>query len=287
MSKNHNCLDKIQKDKLSITERFVLESLPYGEGCWGFGDAEFNIWCIFRVLLDAFSGDEEIVLDYTDLYESGWCDEVPSEQDYEVPKTIILTEGKFDAEVITNSMNLLYPFMSKFYSFMNFSEYKVQGSTNFLTHYLKAFIASGIQNRVIALYDNDSAGLAELIDLMKFHAPDNFRIIHLPDIDLAKNYPTLGPNGEESLDINGKACSIELFLGRDILSEEGRFIPVHWKGYIDKTQTYQGEVMQKSLIQSKFLAKCKAINGCQVISTDDDDWLEMRMLLNSLFNVFN
>ena len=285
--KNHRCLDKPQKKELTITERFVLESLPYGEGFWGFMDVEFNVWSIFRVLLDAFSEDEEIVLDYTELYESGWCEKFPSEQDYEAPKTIILTEGKFDAEVIEKSMNLLYPYMSKFYSFMNFSEYKVQGSTNFLTHYLKAFIASGIQNRVIALYDNDSAGLAELIDLKKFHAPDNFRIMHLPDIDLAKNYPTLGPNGAEELDINGKACSIELFLGRDVLLESGSFVPIHWKGYIEKTCTYQGEVMQKGLIQSRFLEKCKSINDYEEVSDDDINWLEMRILLNSLFNVFH
>ena len=277
-------LDQFRTENLSIAEKILLDSLPYGEGYWGFTDVEFNVWSVFRTLLDAFPSEMDVILDYTDLYESGWCDEYPTEEDYDVPKTIILTEGKFDAEVISKSIELLYPFMSKFYSFMNFSEYKVQGSTNFLTHYLKAFIAAGIQNRVIALYDNDSAGLAELMDLEKLHFPDNFRILHLPNIALANNYPTLGPNGEYCLNINGQACSIELYLGADVLSNDGKLIPVHWKGYNDKTKTYQGEVMQKGLIQSKFFNKCKTPeNGNQILEYDDN-WTEMRLLLNCLFN---
>lgn len=138
-------LDQFRTENLSIAEKILLDSLPYGEGYWGFTDVEFNVWSVFRTLLDAFPSEMDVILDYTDLYESGWCDEYPTEEDYDVPKTIILTEGKFDAEVISKSIELLYPFMSKFYSFMNFSEYKVQGSTNFLTHYLKAFIAAGFR----------------------------------------------------------------------------------------------------------------------------------------------
>lgn len=285
LSDGQDKLDQLSSEKPSIAEKIILDSLPYGEGFWGFVDVEFNIWSVFRAILDAFPAEQTVVLDYTDLYDSGWCDEYPSEKDYEVPKTIILTEGKFDAEVISKAIDLLYPYMSKFYSFMNFSEYKVQGSTNFLTHYLKAFAASGIQNPVIALYDNDSAGLAELMDLERFHTPDNFRIMHLPDIDLAKSYPTLGPNGKEILNVNGRACSIELFLGTDVLSESGELIPVHWKGYNDKTKTYQGEVMKKGLIQSKFSDKCKALeDGVEIL--ENDNWSEMRILLNALFSAF-
>lgn len=85
---------------------------------------------------------------------------------------------------------------------------------------------------------------------------------------------------------NGQACSIELYLGADVLSNDGKLIPVHWKGYNDKTKTYQGEVMQKGLIQSKFFNKCKTPeNGNQILEYDDN-WTEMRLLLNCLFNAF-
>ena len=272
---------------MSIAEKTILDSLPYGEGFWGFTDIEFNKWNIFRALLDAFSDEQPVILDYTDLYDEGWCDEYPTEKDFEVPKTIILTEGKFDSEVISKSIEQLYPYLSKFYSFMDFDEYKVQGSANFLTHYLKAFVASGIQNRIIALYDNDAAGMAELKDLEKYYTPDNFRVLCLPDIDLARKYPTIGPNGEELLNINGRGCSIELFLGKDILSENGTLIPIHWKGYIDKAKAYQGEVMQKGLIQSKFRDKCKRFESNETPSVDDENWKEMKVLLEVIFNAFN
>lgn len=283
---NEHCYPNLKKEKLkslSISERIILDSLPFGEGFWGFMDIEFNIWSIFRVLLDAFSPEEDVILDYTELYESGWCDEVPSEQDYSVPKTIILTEGSYDAKVIATSINLLYPFMSKFFSFINFSEYKVQGSTNFLSHYVKAFIAAGIQNRVIALYDNDSAGLAELQILKSISPPPNFRILHLPNLELAENYPTLGSSGKEIMNVNGKACSIEMFLGKDVLSIDGELTPIQWKGFIEKTQTYQGEIMNKTLIQKRFDAKC-----CSFTKIDNQDpWKDIQTLLDYLFNAFN
>ena len=287
MCNDYKKLNKKRSKVNNIAEKFVIDSLPFGEGYWGFEDVDFEEWTIFRVILDAFPDNEEVTLDYTDLYESGCCNDIPDDEDYNVPKTIILTEGKYDAEVLCKSIELLYPYMSKFYSFINFSEYKVQGSTNFLTHYLKAFIASGIQNRVIALYDNDSAGLAELVELKKINIPSNFRIMHLPDIEFANSYPTIGPNGEECMNINGRACSIELFLGRDVLSMNGELIPVHWKGYIDKTGTYQGEVLKKSEIQEAFVKKYSTAikNDNHII--DNEHWTEMYQLLECIFSAFD
>jgi len=42
-------------------------------------------------------------------------------------------------------------------------------------------------------------------------------VIHLPEIDIADNYPILGPNGKEYMNINGIVCEIEMFLGKDVL----------------------------------------------------------------------
>lgn len=278
-------LDKEGKKKLSFTEKTVIGTSPFifEDRYYGLNYEEVNPWNIFRVILDAFDTDEIVELDYTNLFDCGWCDEVPNDEEYNVPKTIILTEGKFDVEVISKSIELLYPHMKKFYSFINFAEYKVQGSTNFLTHYLKAFIASGIQNRVIAIYDNDSAGKGELINLSNISIPENFRIMCLPNLDFANHYPTLGPSGKEYMDINGKACSIELFLGRDVLTECSELIPIQWKGFNEQTQTYQGEIMKKSLIQDNFRKKvCQSLSGI----IDKTLWQDMINLLNTIFQAF-
>ena len=178
-------------------------------------------WDVFRIILEAFKSEDIITLDYTNLFEGGWCDEVPEEKEYLVSKTVILTEGSTDARVISEAMKLLYPHMVKFYSFIDFSTYVVQGSTNYLTHYLKAFIAAGIRNRIIALYDNDSAGLSEIKVLKNIPIPSNVRIMHLPDLEMCLHYPTIGPGGSSIDNINGRACSIEMFLGKDILKKSG------------------------------------------------------------------
>lgn len=277
-------LKKEQRKQLSFTRKRVIDSMLYNTGFWGISHENVDVWNVLRVVLDAFPETQTISLDYTDLYESGYCDEVPSAEDYQVAKTIILTEGKFDAEVLSEAITLLYPHMRKFYSFINFDEYRVQGSANFLTHYFKAFIASGIQNRVIALYDNDSAGLAEVTMLKGIACPDNYRVMHLPDIELAQSYPALGPNGLEYMDINGKAVSIELYLGRDILTEDAKLIPVQWKGLIEKTQTYQGEITKKVLVQQRYREKIKNFVSS---NAESDLWKEMRLLLMSIFSAFN
>lgn len=276
-------LEMAKKKKLSVADKLVLETLPDCDGFFGMRE-KVDVWTVFRIILDAFDDNEEIILDYTNLFLGGWCDEYPEEKDYYVSKTIVLTEGKFDAQVIQEAMGILYPYMRKYYSFMNFSEYKVQGSTNFLTHYLKAFIGAGIENRVIAIYDNDSAGLSEVIGLKSMTIPDNFRIMKLPDLELANNYPTLGPNGKENMNINGRACSIELFLGEDVLTEANELTPIQWRGYVEKTETYQGEIMNKGLIQEKFMDKVKAAKEGKTYN--HDEWNEMDFLLNNIFYAF-
>ena len=86
-------LDQFRTENLSIAEKILLDSLPYGEGYWGFTDVEFNVWSVFRTLLDAFPSEMDVILDYTDLYESGWCDEYPTEEGEVMQKGLI--QSKF------------------------------------------------------------------------------------------------------------------------------------------------------------------------------------------------
>lgn len=271
-------------------ERKVYAALPYNEDGTFFGidlyymdEAIGNYWDVFRVILEAFSEEESIVLDYTNLYLGGWCGEYPEESDYKVAKTVVLTEGSTDARIISDAIKVLYPDMSKYYSFIDFSAYDVQGSTNYLTHYLKAFVAAGIENRIIALYDNDSAGLAEIKNLERHSFPDNVRIMHLPDLDFCKEYPTIGPSGENRENINGRACSIEMYLGKDILCESGKFIPIRWKSYVDKVGDYQGEIVSKTDVLRAFESKIKRFENDGVKS---DELSDLDGLINQLFAAF-
>ena len=58
------------------------------------------------------------------------------------------------------------------------------------------------------------------------------------------------------MDINGMACSIELYLGRDILCEEdGSLIPIQWIGYFENAGKYQGRILDKANCLKKFFDK--------------------------------
>jgi hypothetical protein len=78
-------------------------------------------------------------------------------------------------------------------------------------------------------------------------------VLRLPDIDIARNYPTVGPQGSHVMNVNGQAVSIELYLGRVALCTGGHLRPVRWGGYVGSVGAYQGEVEGKAVVESIFL----------------------------------
>jgi hypothetical protein len=84
--------------------------------------------------------------------------------------------------------------------------------------------------------------------------PQNFRVLQLPYLTFAARYPTLGPAGQLELDVNGSACSIELYLGQSALTEQsGGLVPVQWTGYDKSLSRYQGELTDKHGVQKRYL----------------------------------
>jgi hypothetical protein len=94
-----------------------------------------------------------------------------------------------------------------------------------------------------------------------------------PDTDLARHYPTIGPQGFHHADVNGRAAGIELYLGKAALSVDGALRPVRWTGYDQNAAKYQGEVEGKLEVQKAFL---DGIRGDTEISL----YPELRSLLN-------
>ena len=157
---------------------------------------------------------------------------------------------------------------------------KIQRQYKFFDTLYKSFYRCKNKNRIIGLYDNDSAAIAELENLRTItEMPSNIKIMKLPYINIAQNYPTIGPTDINYMDINGLACSIELFLGSDILKDEtGNFEPIRWKSYIDRIKKYQGEIQNKSLIQDRFREKIK--------EQKKDNYEEMHILISNIINIW-
>ena len=119
--------------------------------------------------------------------------------------------------------------------------------------------------------------------------PGNIRVIRYPPLDLASSYPTLGPptidspQGPLSLeDVNGSAGSIELYLGKDVLTrEDGTLRPVQWKSPKSGMARNQGEVIEKKLIHASFRAKyAMALKNQAVIQRQD--WEGLRLVIDAI-----
>jgi hypothetical protein len=80
----------------------------------------------------------------------------------------------------------------------------------------------------------------------------------LPNIGLASSYPTIGPQGDYNVDVNGRAASIELFLGRHNLTDDRSLIPIVWTNYISKIDRYQGVLRDKVSPLARFIKETAA-----------------------------
>lgn len=245
--------------------------------------------CIFLRLLLEISEDGEFVCDITDLLLSGYVDEdyIKNVQDryFNIDKIILLTEGKTDIEILSRALRLFYPHLYSYFAFMDFENSKVEGGVGFITGIVKSFAGVGISNKIVALYDNDTAAKVATKQLEKIKLPNNLKIMYLPDIEKLKNYPTIGPTGLISMNVNGMAGSIEMYLGNDALfdNQTNSYYPIQWKGYESGLSQYQGEIIEKKLVQKKFyeiLEKCEKDNT----KIKDYDFEDLHLVLIKLLN---
>jgi hypothetical protein len=169
---------------------------------------------------------------------------------------------------------------------MNFGESNAPGGASHLINVIKAFIGSGIKNRIIAIFDNDTAAADELRKLEGLSIPDNVKVMKYPDIEFARNYPTEGPSGIHNLDVNGLACSIEMYFGDDILRDNGRLTPIQWTGFNSGLRRYQGEILDKKKLLKNFQRKLKKCEEDD-LKLEQMDWQPIRLIWYHIFDAFS
>lgn len=254
---------------------------------------------ILRAVLLCFP-DEEVTLDLTDLELGGWLrehrhDAIASEATEIInglsgmhAPVVVLTEGRTDAEFIKAALDVLCPHLNDLIRFLDYDQ-KTEGGASALVRMVRAFAAAGIVNRVVAIFDNDTAAADAVRVLDQSKLPGHIQVCTYPPMILAQRYPTLGPprNGISSgttdyADVNGLAGSIELYLGEDVLTKpDGRLRPVQWKSYFPSLSRYHGEVTEKGSIHDEFRRKCTlATVHPEVVS--DQDWRGMRSILDTI-----
>jgi hypothetical protein len=165
----------------------------------------------------------------------------------------------------------------EFVTFLDHSEFRVDGGANYVVKFLKAFAAARVPANIVAVFDNDTAGLSAYKEATSLNLPQNMTCVHLPDIELGRCYPTIGPQGTHEANINGRACGIELYLGRIALSLNGSLRPVRWTGYDKRAGSYQGEVDEKEKVQDAFMKSMKDGPG-----NLDKEYPEMQLLWKTI-----
>lgn len=207
---------------------------------------------IFYGCVCSLKDDDYIVLDYSDLNGGGYMDisEFSSKDD----NPIIIAEGVNDFKVLNYSLGIIYPELVDNITFLDIEGYKVEGGAGAAVKMIKSFAGAGIKNRILALLDNDTGALSALRSVKNkpFKLPANLKIVQYPNIKICEKYPTVGPQGEVVMDVNGLAGSIEMYLGKEVLTNDGELEKIMWTSYMDDVQKYQGELINKKDVNKRF-----------------------------------
>ena len=284
--------DDNEKPGLSSAVRYILDD----NDDYLFGFFAPDIRCLIRTVCEVSPKLSEVIQDITDLVDGGYYapDEPVCQQSIdsltlghlENSNRIVLTEGSTDTQVLKASLRLLYPHLSAYYSFLDFDTARAPGGAGQLASLVKGFAAAGIGNRIIAIFDNDSAARDAMRSLTQLRLPSNITVLSYPDIDFLRSYPTIGPSGNTNLDVNGLAASIELYFGSDVLRRsDGSLAPVQWKGYVQSIASYQGEVLGKTELQAVFSRKLEKAES-DPVEQARQDWTGIDAILRVIFGAF-
>lgn len=201
-------------------------------------------YIILRLLAENDScADLDVFWSYSDVVEGGWV----TKEDIVKPlsknkKILIVTEGSSDSFVIQKTLMELYPEISDFFYFIDLHEnYPFTGIGN-LYNFCCGLVKIDIQNKVMVIFDNDTAGNEKYNKLLQLPQINNVLITKLPYVEELEEIETIGPQGHSIENINCRAVAIECFLDFD----KHRDAPlVRWTNYVESQNDYQGALMYK------------------------------------------
>ncbi len=235
---------------------------------------------LLRCLLEVVDRTTVVELDLSEAIHDGELD-IREEIASGDPYFTILTEGKGDKWMLERSLAILYPHLASYYKFADFEASGLAGGISSNLQVVRTFIALSIRDRLIVLFDNDAVGRAAIRTLSTVTVPENVRLLALPDLNRAQDYPTIGPDGLGKSNVNSQAVSIEFFFGSDILDKDGVQTPVRWNSFQQEIGLYQGELERKAELKAAFN---------NVLSNPElhrhHDWSDMMRLFRSIFEAF-
>lgn len=242
---------KILTDPEFVKESAKLKNFKKWDGEYFFGN--LDPYLIIRLLAENPKNlDLDVVWRFCDVVEGGW---VKQDALYEglsnTDRYLVVTEGSSDAAILKKSLPKVAGDVADFFDFIDMSEnYPFTGTGN-VTRFVQGLAKIKIQNRILVVLDNDTAGHSALQTLQTLNLPSNIKITVLPDIVDCKKVRTLGPSGKKSENVNGRAASIEWFL--DLEQGNGKHPTVRWTSYDARLKKYQGELEGKEEYTRAFM----------------------------------
>lgn len=195
--------------------------------------------------------ERDLVWGIHDAIAGGWVenDEV-IEPLADESKFLIVTEGSSDSNILKTAQPLVAPEVADFFNFVDMKDNYPFAGTGNLMNFCKGLAAINVQNKIVVILDNDTAGQEALRGLQSLKLPRNMRTVSLPYLGAFSRFPTLGPSGEAIEDVNGRAVAIECFLDLTFGPREIRAI--RWTAFNHRQQAYQGELLAKERYASAF-----------------------------------
>lgn len=280
---NNPLVDHFEGDDVA---RYILYDSEFTLGL-----PSYDVRDTLVLLLSLFPNDTRVAIDYSDLVGGGYIGEkedVVSMAKLHIQHSvivreniIIVAEGVTDLRYLEQSLQILFPDLTNYFSFFDVKGSKVQGGVADLVRFVKGVVGAKLSNRFCVMFDNDLAGLDGMEQLKKIRIPSNVTLMHYPDMSMFNSYPVTLDDQLTNMNINGVGCSIELYFGKEILMFNNSLTPVEVRCINGK---HHGKVANKPELQRRFLSKCSRSLKQGIDTNTAEDWSGMRSIWRSIFD---
>lgn len=190
------------------------------------------------------NGDAEVVWQYGSLVDAGWA----SHSEFAAgasrsQKILVATEGSSDSSILKCAFSLLRPDIADFFRFIDVDERHPFWGTGNLVKFAEGLVRIDMHNKVLFVLDNDAEGVDAMKRLVELRMPGNMRAMRLPDHELFRSFPAIGPEGVRPSDINGRAAAIECYL--DLQHPNYGPPVVRWSNYKKDIDAWHGALEHK------------------------------------------
>lgn len=249
------------------TEMDLIQRVPNNWGSdlyWSESSFFSNKLCILSAesMLQVFALNPantniEVTWAFGPLVDAGWVQrDMFSAGARRKQKILIATEGQSDSRIIRRALDILRPDVADFFYFIDVDETHHYWGTGNLVKFAEGLLRIDILNQVLFVLDNDAEGVDAFLKLENLNLPSNMRAMLLPDLEEFKDFSTVGPEGVNSSDINGRAAAIECYL--DLNLDSYPAAQVLWSNFKREIKTWHGALEFKESYSKKFYSQSDA-----------------------------